>query len=96
MMTVAQQKAGQLLAGLPQGANRGQTRTHQIADRLMRRIWNPDRGQLTGSVQGIVNLTTTGMNLGNFRSLPSSATHYSGPNYPTEWTGIAEPVVAAS
>ena len=51
MMTVAQQEAGQLLASLAQRARRRQTRSHEIADRLMSLIWNPDRGQFTGPVQ---------------------------------------------
>ena len=51
VMAVAQQEAGQLLARLTQGAHRRQTRTHEIADRLMRLIRNPDRGQFTGPMQ---------------------------------------------
>jgi hypothetical protein len=51
MMPVAQQESGQLLASLTQGARRRQTGSHEIADRLMRLIGNPDRGQFTGSVQ---------------------------------------------
>ena len=48
---VAQQEAGQLLAGLAQGAHRRLTRTDEIADRLMGLIRNPDRGQFTGAMQ---------------------------------------------
>ncbi len=51
VMAVAQQEAGQLLASLTQRAHRRQTRTHEIADRLMGLIRNPDRGQFTGPMQ---------------------------------------------
>ncbi|MDB5392802.1 MAG: hypothetical protein JWM91_308 [Rhodospirillales bacterium] len=51
MMAMAQQETGQLLASLTQGAYRRQACTHQIADRLMGLIWNPHRGQFTGTVQ---------------------------------------------
>jgi hypothetical protein len=51
MMAVAQQEAGQLLASLAQRAHRRQIRLHEIADRLMSLIWNPDRSQFTGPVQ---------------------------------------------
>jgi hypothetical protein len=51
VMAVAQQEAAQLLTGLTQAAHRRQTRTQEIADSLMGRIWNPDRGQFTGPVQ---------------------------------------------
>src|SRR5215203_3912188 len=51
VMAVAQQESAQLLTGLTQAAHRRQTRTQEIADSLMGRIWNPDRGQLTGPVQ---------------------------------------------
>jgi hypothetical protein len=40
---MAQQKAGELLARLPQHAHRRQSRAHQIADRLMGWVWNPDQ-----------------------------------------------------
>lgn len=43
MVAVAQQETGQLLARLPHHAHRRQSRAHQIADRLMGRIWNPYR-----------------------------------------------------
>src|SRR5215207_374682 len=46
-----EQEAAQLLTGLTQAAHRRQTRTQEIADSLMGRIWNPDRGQFTGPVQ---------------------------------------------
>ena len=39
------------LTGLTQAAHRRQTRTQEIADSLMGRIWNPDWGQFTGPVQ---------------------------------------------
>ena len=56
MTAMAQQKAGELLARLPQHAHRRQSRAHQIADRLMGWIWNPHRRQFTRSVQfGQVN-----------------------------------------
>src|SRR3954463_10627024 len=51
VIAVAQQEAAQLLTGLTQAAHRRQTRTQEIADSLMGRIWNPDRGQFTGPVQ---------------------------------------------
>jgi hypothetical protein len=51
VMAVAQQEARQLLASLTQRAHRRQTRTHQIADRLMCRVRHPDRGQFTGPMQ---------------------------------------------
>ena len=40
MTAMAQQKAGELLARLPQHAHRRQSRAHQIADRLMGWVWN--------------------------------------------------------
>ncbi len=56
MTAMAQQKAGELLARLPQHAHRRQSRAHQIADRLMGWVWNPHRRQFTRSVQfGQVN-----------------------------------------
>ena len=42
VMAVAQQEAAQLLTGLTQAAHRRQTRTQEIADSLMGRIWNPE------------------------------------------------------
>src|ERR1700682_3329012 len=51
MMAMPQQEPGQLLASRTQGAHSRQTRTHEIADRLMCLIRNPDRGQFTGPVQ---------------------------------------------
>jgi hypothetical protein len=51
VMAMTQQEAGQLLARLTQAANRGQTGTDQIADRLVRLIRNPDGSQSIGSVQ---------------------------------------------
>jgi hypothetical protein len=50
-MAMAQQKPGQLLADLPQRTHRGLTRTHEIADRLMGLVRDPDRRQFTGAVQ---------------------------------------------
>jgi hypothetical protein len=50
-MAMTQQETGELLARLTQGANCGQTRSNQIADRLVRLIRNPDGGQFTGSMQ---------------------------------------------
>ena len=47
VMAMAQQKGGQLLTGLTQTADRRKTCAHEIADCLMTRIRNPDRGQLT-------------------------------------------------
>ena len=51
MMAVAQQEAGQLLAGLTKAAHRRLARTDEITDRLVRLIGHPDRGQFTGAVQ---------------------------------------------
>jgi len=51
VMTMAQQEAGELLTGLTQTANGCQASAHEIADRLMGLIWNPDRGQFTGPMQ---------------------------------------------
>jgi hypothetical protein len=51
MMAMTQQEAGQLLASLTQRPYRGLTRPHQIADRLMRLIGNPNRRQFTSSMQ---------------------------------------------
>jgi hypothetical protein len=51
VMAMTQQEAGQLLPSLTQGPHRRQTRPHQIADRLVRRIRNPDRRQLAGAVK---------------------------------------------
>ena len=53
---MTQEEAGELLAGLTQAANGGQTSAREIADRLMSRIRNPDSGQFTGTMQlGRVN-----------------------------------------
>lgn len=51
MTAMTQQETGQLLTSLSQRADRSQTRPHQIADRLVRFIGDPDRGQFTGPVQ---------------------------------------------
>ena len=50
-MTMAQQEAGKLLTSLTQTANSRQTGAHEIADRLMGRIRNPDRRQFARSMQ---------------------------------------------
>src|ERR1700693_5296120 len=49
--TMTQEEAGELLTGLTQAANGRQAGAHEIADRLMSRIWNPDRGQFAGPMQ---------------------------------------------
>ena len=51
VMAMAQQKGGELLTGLSQTANRRQTGAHEIADRLMSRIRNPDGGQFASPMQ---------------------------------------------
>ena len=51
VMAMAQQKGGQLLTGLTQAADRRQTGAHEIADRLMGRIRNPDRRQFARPMQ---------------------------------------------
>ena len=51
VMAMAQQKGGQLLTGLTQTADRRKTGAHEIADRLMGRIGNPDSGQFARPVQ---------------------------------------------
>ena len=51
MTAVAQQKTGQLLTRLTQCTIRCLSRTHEIADGLVRLIRNPDRGQFTRAVQ---------------------------------------------
>ena len=51
MMAMAQEKGGELLTGLTQTADRRKTCAHEIADCLMTRIRNPDRGQLTRPMQ---------------------------------------------
>ena len=51
VVALAQQEAGQLLAGLSQSAHRCLTRTDEIADRLVGLIWHPDRCQFIGAVQ---------------------------------------------
>jgi hypothetical protein len=43
VMAMAQQEAGELLTRLTQAAHRRQTGAHQIADRLVRLIPDPDR-----------------------------------------------------
>jgi len=48
---VSQQKPAQLLAAAAHRLHRGQTRTHQIAHRLVRRIRHPDRAQFTRTMQ---------------------------------------------
>ena len=76
-MAVAQQEAGQLLARLTQGAHRRQTRTHEIADRLMGLIRNPDRGQFTGPVQlgEVDRIPPVGLDpLAGFRGINDGAT----------------------
>jgi hypothetical protein len=50
-MTMAQQEAGELLTSLTQTANSRQTGAHEIADRLMSRIRNPNRRQFVGPMQ---------------------------------------------
>ena len=51
VMTMAQQEAGKLLAGLTKCPHCGQTRPHQIADRLMCLVGNPHRRQFTSPMQ---------------------------------------------
>jgi hypothetical protein len=51
MTAMTQEKARELLTGLAQTADRRKTRAYEIADRLMSRIRNPDRGQFTGAMQ---------------------------------------------
>ena len=48
---MTQEEARELLTGLTQTADRRQTGAHEIADRLMSLIGNPDRGQFTGPMQ---------------------------------------------
>ncbi|AKH99663.1 hypothetical protein IMCC20628_00945 [Hoeflea sp. IMCC20628] len=48
---VAQQKSGELLAGLPQATNRGQTCATEIPHRLMGKVGNPYRCQLASPMQ---------------------------------------------
>jgi hypothetical protein len=50
-MTVAQQEAGKLLAGLTKRPHCDQTRPHQIADRLMCLVGNPHWRQFTSPMQ---------------------------------------------
>jgi hypothetical protein len=50
-MAMAQQETGELLTSLTQTANSRQTRPHEIADRFVGLIRNPDRGQFTGPMQ---------------------------------------------
>ena len=51
MVAMAQQEAGQLLAGLTHGSHRRLTRTHKVADRLVGLVRNPDQRQFAGTVQ---------------------------------------------
>ena len=51
VMAVAQQESRKLLTGLTQTADSRQTGAHEVADRLMSLIGNPDRGRFTGPVQ---------------------------------------------
>ena len=51
VVAVAQQEPRQLLAGLPQAAHRRQTGPHEIADRLVGLIRDPDRRQFPGAMQ---------------------------------------------
>jgi hypothetical protein len=51
VMAMAQQERRQLLTGLTETADRRQAGAHEIADRFMSRIRNPDRGQFAGSMQ---------------------------------------------
>ena len=51
MAAVAQQKAYELLSGLPQAAHGCQAGTDQIAHRFMGRVWNPHGCQRTSPVQ---------------------------------------------
>ncbi len=51
MVAMAQQEPRQLLAGLPQAAHRRQACPHEIADRFVGLIRNPDRRQRAGAVQ---------------------------------------------
>jgi len=51
VMALAQQEAGQLLARLAQSAHRRQARAHEITDRLMGLVGNPNRRQLASAVQ---------------------------------------------
>ena len=48
---MTQEKARELLTGLAQAADGRKTRAHEIADRLMSLIRNPDSGQFTGAMQ---------------------------------------------
>jgi hypothetical protein len=50
-MTMAQQEAGKLLAGLTKCPHGGQTRPHQVADRLVCLVGNPHRRQFTSPMQ---------------------------------------------
>jgi hypothetical protein len=51
VIAVAQQETGALLADLAQTPHRRQSRTNQVTNRLVRLIWDPDRGQFVGTVQ---------------------------------------------
>jgi hypothetical protein len=50
-MAMTQEKTRELLTGLAQTADRRQTRAHEIADRLMSWIGNPDRRQFARPMQ---------------------------------------------
>jgi hypothetical protein len=49
--SVTQQKSGELLAGLPQAASRGQACANQIAHCLMGKVGNPYGRQFAGPMQ---------------------------------------------
>ena len=51
MTAVAQKEARELLTSLTQTTNGRQTRPHEIADRLMSLIGNPNGSQFTGPMQ---------------------------------------------
>ena len=51
VMAMTQEKTRELLTGLAQTADRRQTRAHEIADRLMSWIGNPDRRQFARPMQ---------------------------------------------
>ena len=52
VMTMAQQEAGQLLAGLTKCPHGCQPRPHQIADRLMCLVGNPHRVRRVAPISG--------------------------------------------
>src|ERR1700735_5595397 len=51
VMAMTQEKARELLTGLTQTADRRQTGAHEIADRLMGRIRDPERRELARPMQ---------------------------------------------